>query len=114
MDGKRLFARYDQADLTVKGVTGSLSSRATLTATVANVGTANAGGIVVRFMEGTQVLGTSAAIGLGAGASAQVSISWPGTNPRGTHTITAIVDPDNWVSESNEGNNKTMATITLP
>lgn len=113
-DGKRLFARFDQADLTVKGVTVTQpNSTATLTATVANIGTANAGGVVVRFLDGTSLLGNSAAIALNAGASAQVSITWPTTSARGTRTITAIVDPDNWVSESNEANNKMMATVTI-
>jgi hypothetical protein len=113
-DGKRLFARFDQPDLVVQGMTVTQpNSTAMLTATVANIGTANAGGIVVRFMDGTQVLGTSAAIGLNAGASAQVSIYWPTASARGPHTVTAIVDPDNWVPESNEANNKTMANLTL-
>jgi subtilase family serine protease len=86
---------------------------ATLTATVANIGTANAGGVVVRFLDGTQVLGTSAAIGLNAGASGQLGITWSTAAALGTHTITAIVDPDNWVPEASEANNKAVGTITI-
>jgi hypothetical protein len=112
-DGKRLFARYDQADLTVKNLAGTkVNSTRTLAATVSNIGSANAGGVVVRFMEGTSILGTSAAIGLNAYTSAQVSISLPSASA-GTHTITAIVDPSNWVSESNESNNKTTSPVTF-
>jgi hypothetical protein len=112
-DGKRLFARYDQADLTVRSVTVTQSGSTTLTANVANWGSANAGGVVVKFMEGTTVLGTSPAIGLNASSQGQVSITWPGTPAPGTHTITAIVDPDNWVPESNESNNKTVVNVTI-
>ena len=72
-----------------------------------------AGGVVVRFLDGTQVIGTSAAIGLNAGASAQVAVSWPTAGAKGTHTITAVVDPDNWVSESNEANNKAAASVYI-
>jgi subtilase family serine protease len=32
---------------------------------------------------------------------------------RGTRTVTAIIDPDNWVRESNEANNKTMANVYI-
>jgi hypothetical protein len=112
-DGKRLFARYDQADLTVRSVTVAQGSSTTLTANVANWGSANAGGVVVKFMEGTTVLGTSPAIGLNASSQGTVSITWPGTPAVGTHTITAIVDPDNWVPESIESNNKTVANVTI-
>jgi hypothetical protein len=112
-DGKRLFARYDQADLTVRSVTVTQSGSTTLTANVANWGSANAGGVVVKFMEGTTVLGTSPAIGLNASSQGQVSIMWPGTPAPGSHTITAIVDPDNWVPESNESNNKTVVNVTI-
>jgi hypothetical protein len=113
-DGKRLFARFDQPDLTVTGVTATRSgSMATLTAAVANVGTANAGGVVVRFLDGTQVIGTSAAIGLNAGASGQLGITWSTAQALGTHTITAVVDPDNWVQEANEANNKAVGTIII-
>jgi hypothetical protein len=113
-DGKRLFARYDQPDVTINNLTVvQPNSTATLTATVANIGTASAGGIVVRFMDGTQVLGTSAAFGLNPGGSAQVSLAWPTMSARGTRTVTAIIDPDNWVRESNEANNKTMANVYI-
>jgi hypothetical protein len=113
-DGKRLFARFDQADLTVNGLTAAQSgSTTTLATTVSNIGTASAGGVVVRFLDGTQVIGTSAAIGLNAGASAQVAVSWPTAGAHGTHTITAVVDPENWVPESNEANNKAAASVYI-
>ena len=113
-DGKRLFAKYDQPDLTVAKISVvQTNSRAALTATVANSGTRSAGNVVLRFMQDTQLIGDSAPITLDAGASAQVSIIWPTTSTKGSHVITAIADPNNTISESNEANNKAMATVTF-
>jgi subtilase family serine protease len=42
------------------------------------------------------------------------SASWTGTIPRGTHTITALVDDINRFAESDETNNKLSQPITIP
>jgi hypothetical protein len=113
-DGSRLFAQYDQPDLTVTDISSSQrNSKAVLTATVANIGTTSASNVVVRFLEGTNVIGNSAPISLAKGATAQVSITWPTTSAKGSHLITAIVDPNNVIAESNETNNKAQKTITF-
>ncbi|MFL6674556.1 MAG: CARDB domain-containing protein [Massilia sp.] len=112
--GGRLFAQYDQPDLTVSAITAAQpNSKAVLTATVTNQGTKGASAVVVRFMQGTTVLGDSTAVTLDKGATTQVSLTWPTTNARGSHLITAVVDPANAISESNEANNKAMSTITF-
>jgi hypothetical protein len=112
--GKRLFARFDQPDLVVTNVRSvQMNSKATLTATVANKGTSAASGVVVRFMEDTSVVGSTAQVSLDAGASTDVNIVWPTTRTRGTHVITAIADPANTVSESDESNNKTQASVYI-
>ncbi|WP_083684510.1 CARDB domain-containing protein [Massilia putida] len=111
-DGKRMFARFDQPDLVVTSVRSSqLNSKAILSATVANKGTSAANGTVVQFMEDTSIVGSSAPVNLEPGASTEVSIVWPTTRTRGTHVITAIADPGNTVSESDESNNKTQASV---
>lgn len=113
-DGRRLFARFDQPDLVVTSVRSvQLNSKATLIATVANKGTSAASNVVVRFMEDTSIVGNSAPVSLEAGASADVSIVWPTTRTRGTHVITAVADPLNTVSESDEANNKTQASVYI-
>jgi hypothetical protein len=113
-DGRRLFAQYDQPELTVTSVSASqANSKARLTATVANNGTRSASNVVVRFTEDTRVLGDSTPIALEPGAAAQVSILWPTTRAKGSHVITAIADPANTIAESNEANNKAMATIVF-
>jgi hypothetical protein len=114
IDGKRLFARFDQPDLVVTSVRATqLNSKATLVATVANKGTSAASGVVVQFMEDTSTVGSSAPVSLEAGASKDVSLVWPTTRTRGTHVITAIADPANTVSESDESNNKAQASVTI-
>ena len=113
-DGKRLFAQYDQPDLTVTSISASQpNSKATLSATVANLGTRGASNVVVRFMQDTQPIGDSAPVTLQPGASAQVSVVWPTASAKGSRLITAIADPGNAIPESNEANNKAMATITF-
>jgi subtilase family serine protease len=64
-------------------------------------------------MEDTATVGNGALSNLEAGASADVSIVWPTTRTRGTHVITAIADPLNTVSESDEANNKTQASVYI-
>lgn len=114
ISGSRLFSRYDLPDLTVSAISATQpNSKATLTATVKNIGTASASNVVVRFIEGTTPLGNSAPITLDKGASAEVSLIWPTTRAKGSHLITAIVDPYNAIAEPNEGNNKAMSTITF-
>jgi hypothetical protein len=112
--GKRLFARYDQPDLVITSVRSTqVNSKASLIATVANRGTGDAGGVTVKFIEDTQTVGSTAPVSLAAGASTEVSITWPTTRTRGTHTVTAVADPDNTVAESNEANNRAQASVTF-
>jgi hypothetical protein len=84
-----------------------------LTATVANGGSADARGVVVQFLDGTTVLGRSAAIDLAKGASKDVSFTWSSKGINGERVITAQADPDNKIAESNEGNNSAQRTITI-
>jgi subtilase family serine protease len=88
-----------------------VNSKATLIATVANKGTSAASGAVVKFMEDTSTVGSTAPVNLDPGASVDVSIVWPTTRTRGNHVVTAIADPANTVSESDESNNKNQATV---
>jgi hypothetical protein len=114
--GKRLFAQYDQADLTATNIVGVYNKpkQTVLTATVANIGTAEARNVVVRFFDGTTPIGDSAPISsLAAGATAEASFTWSTRGLKGNHTITAVVDPANSVIESNENNNRLVRTIPV-
>jgi subtilase family serine protease len=59
------------------------------------------------------VLGDSGPVVLDKGATTQVSLTWPTANAKGSHLVTAVVDPANYVAESNEANNKAMSTIVF-
>lgn len=109
--GGRLFARYDQPDLTVSNIAAYYNgSNKILTAKVSNIGLGNAQNVVVRFLDGTTVLGDSAPVAVVSNGSALVSIPWKPA-VKGNRVITAIVDPDNTIVESNETNNQTTSTI---
>ncbi len=45
-------------------------------------------------------------------ASQRVDISWTSAK-KGTHVVTAVVDPTNAIAESREDNNKSTATVTV-
>ena len=105
------------ADLTVSalGATSTKGTRsATITASVANAGAAAAPGSLVRFAVDGAVLGDRSVGGLGAGASAAVSIEWPlKVVSNGTHTLTATVDPAGTVAETSETNNTASRQVEV-
>lgn len=103
-------------DLTVTKITGSQDKphRVVLTATVANPGAADAAGVVVRFYDGEKPIGDSAPVGVAAGASRDVSVEWDIRGvPRNKRTITAIVDPDEVIAETDEGNNAASEEVSI-
>jgi hypothetical protein len=101
-------------DLTVTSVSWTPSapnelSAITLSATVANVGTAPAAATTVNFNLAGAVVGSASVGALGAGASTTVSFA-AGARPQGSYTVSATVDPGNTVIEQNNDNN----TFTSP
>jgi hypothetical protein len=103
-------------DLTVANIvaTQSQPKETVLTATVTNGGLADAANVVVRFLDGSTAIATSAPIAtLARGSSAQVSVSWNTRSIHGDRVISAVADPDNTVAESNESNNTAQRTITI-
>jgi hypothetical protein len=85
----------------------------TLTASVANTGSADAANVTVQFLDGTTVVGSGTVAALTKGATQDVSISWNTKGISGDRVITAKADPSNTVAESNEGNNSAQRTITV-
>jgi hypothetical protein len=113
--GLRLLAQYDRPDLTPTNLVAYYDHphQTRLTATVANLGTATARSVVVRFLDGGNVIGTPALVELPWGGSAEVSYTWDTHGLRGSHTITVAVDPANTIAESNETNNQLVQTISV-
>lgn len=85
----------------------------TLTATVVNEGDADASGVVVRFRDGSTVIGTSAPVSIAAGADTTVSVTWDTRSLKGDHLVTAVADPADVVAESDESDNELARTVTV-
>lgn len=117
--GLRMYAAADPLpDLTVSALrtTKDASGARHVSALVSNKGKAAASGVVTRFYDGCscsgKVIGTTGPLTLKPGASTRVDVVWSAV-AKGGHTITAVVDPARAVRESNEGNNKCQATLTV-
>ncbi|MBO0609316.1 discoidin domain-containing protein [Myceligenerans salitolerans] len=96
-------------DLTVTEVTAAPASPdattpVTLTATVENTGDRASEATTVDATVGGSTAGSADLDALDPGASTQVEIP-AGTHPAGEHTVGAVVDPDELVTEHDETNN---------
>ena len=84
-----------------------------VTATIENVGDADAGSFNLSFkVDGTEV-DTASVASLGDGASTDVSFSWtpPGT---GSYELCVFADSDSEVDEGDEGNNELCEDVRVP
>jgi hypothetical protein len=104
-------------DLTVTGVSWSPSApietdTVTLSATVANSGTAASPASNVNFYLGSTKVGTANVGALAAGATTTVSASI-GTRDAGSYAVTAKVDEANTVVELNDANNSFTSSTNL-
>lgn len=104
-----------QPDLTITDLkaTQDRPKETTLTAAISNSGPSDLTGVVVEFREGNKVLGRTTPGNVTAGRTQQLSLTWDSRATNGDHLITAIVDPDNAIAESDEGNNELSRTLTV-
>ena len=113
--GKTLFSRFDPPapDLTVTNITAAQSRPkvVTLSATVANIGTAAATNVVVRFFDGSVKIADATA-NVAAAGTATASVTWTGAT-NGDHSIVVTADPDNLIIEKDETNNTAKRLITI-
>jgi hypothetical protein len=105
-------------DLVVSDLTTASKVRdgrtASITATVANVGTADAGSTSTEFvLDGSTALGSVGTAAIPAGGSSEVSIDWNTQGVKGEHTIRATSDAAGSVSEGNEANNAGVLTVQV-
>ena len=108
-----------QPDLQVTNIVvtkdASVRKLATITATIANPGTAPANASQATFKVGTTTIGTVVTPAIAAGWQVNVSISWNQKGlKRGTHVLSVTADATNVVPESNEANNTRQATAIIP
>jgi PKD repeat protein len=85
-----------------------------ITATITNIGQANAGTSHTKFvLDGSTVLGDIATPAIPAQSSTSVTVTWNTAGvQKGNHTISATADSRNEVGESDETNN-TSAPVTI-
>jgi PKD repeat protein len=85
-----------------------------ITATITNIGQANAGTSHTKFvLDGSTVLGDIATPVIPAQSSTSVTVTWNTAGvKKGNHTISATADSKNEVAESDETNN-TSAPVTI-
>ena len=89
----------------------------TLQARVSNVGNVPiTGPVTVRFLDGEgQQIGSDQAISTavaGCAATEKVTMVWPNVMP-GAYVVQVVVDPEDVVSEGNEGNNETSGVVLV-
>jgi subtilase family serine protease len=90
----------------------TLGQTITVSVKVENTGNMNVGAFDVSLLaNGTEVNRTTVS-GLAAGANTTLTFSWTPTAV-GTYTLTAKVDPDNKIAESNEENNMASTTVEV-
>lgn len=89
-----------------------------VTAVIQNTGDEASGSVTVQFLDvsGSIVLpiGTRQTItDIGPGASAVAQVTYPTTTTAGVRRVQVVVDPNNFVPESNEENNSATQSVTL-
>ena len=109
-----------QPDLIVSTVTDSNNQarqgdKVTFTATITNTGQQSAGPSKTEFLlDGSKVLGLIDTPAVGAGQSVRVSVNWlTASAKKGQHTIKTTADRTGLVTESNEGNNTKIITVSI-
>jgi hypothetical protein len=108
-----------QPDLTVTSIVASNNrapqgEKVTITATIANAGTAHAGASQTQFsLDGATSLGLVATPPLPAGDSTLVSVDWQTAGVKGDHTISVLADAAGNVDESDETNNAAALTVLV-
>jgi len=114
-----IYARETKLDMQLTEIVASNNQarqgeKITITATVANTGTANAAASKTEFLlDNTTLLGLVDTPAIAAGGTATVSVLWDTRAVSGQHTIRVTADKTQLVSESNEANNAATLTITV-
>jgi len=83
-----------------------------ITITITNNGGTDAGTFTIKTYDGNNNMGKQTINGLAAGTSTTITYNWNPTTT-GTHTINAIADYYNTITETNENNNQQTQQITV-
>jgi len=109
-------AAEDKPDLNVTAITTPASIIATqsnsIEATVANIGSADAGSFNVSLSADGTVVDRTSVAGLGADASTEVTFEWTPSHA-GTYELCVVADCDGAIDESDETNNVTCTDVEV-
>ncbi len=111
--GKTLFAKYDPAttNLTLSSLDVTRrNGEYVATTVVKDTGTTPVGGAQTQVLANRKQVGLTAITDLAPGGSTTLRFTWPATG-RSTSQVTAVVDPDNVIAESDEADNKLVQDI---
>jgi len=106
-------------DLTVTDISWTPSEPAegdtiTFTVYIKNQGSTSSSSCIIKYYIDSSYLDSDLVVGLSAGESTTCIFSWTApSGSAGNHTVKAVVDADNQVSESNENNNERSETFTV-
>ncbi len=113
--GLTLFSAYDPAVTNVSlsnlSVPSPTKTRASALITVKNTGTKAVQGVSTRVLDNGKQVAVTGPVDLAPGESKVLTVSWKPTGGK-AHTVTAIVDPDNSLTEADELDNKATASYT--
>jgi len=84
-----------------------------LTASVTNDGGTDAGGVVVKFSDGTSTIGSSAPVAVPAGSTVDVAVTWTTKAISGVRTVTAEADPANAITEEDDTDNSLTRQVAV-
>ena len=89
-----------------------------ITATIHNIGNADASNVVVQFFDGDPINGiqigeNKTITSIAFGKTETVQVAWDTTGKAGSHDIYVRIDPENNIDESNENNNQAFKYIIV-
>jgi hypothetical protein len=109
--GKTLFAQYDPlpnltlTSLSVARSQGSYTAKVVVT----NTGPVAVKGFATQVTDNAKQVGYTSGTSLAPGASTTLSYTWKASG--GQQTVTAVVDPQNAIAESDEADNKAQQVV---
>jgi len=112
--GQPLFAAFDPAVTNVAlqslSVTKNSSGQFVATMVVKNTGNTAVSALSTQVLDGRKQVALITGTSLAGGASKTLTATWKASG--GSHDVTAVVDPQNTLTESNEADNKALFTFS--
>jgi hypothetical protein len=112
--GATLLSAFDPTvtNVTLSSLDVTKTSSGTFVASMVleNTGNQPIDGVQAQVLDDRKQVGLTAPVDLAAGASKTLTVSWKPTGKK-SHTVTAVGDPQNTIAESDESDNKQLATV---